>query len=213
MKADTILATIGNTPHIRIQRLFGAGHQVWIKSERSNPGASIKDRIALAMVEAAERDGKIKPGGTLIEATAGNTGLGLALIAAQKGYRLILVIPDKMSQEKVLHVRALGAEVRLTRSDVGKGHPDYYQDIAEKLSKRDQATPVIALAAPRMSAIELITAPLLVASLLSLVWMVLRAANLIPGLPFQTEIVIVTAVWVVLFILVSAVGLYSTRRQ
>ena len=87
------------------------------------------------MIEAAERDGRLKPGGTLIEATAGNTGLGLALVAAQKGYRLILVMPDKMAQEKIFHLRALGAEVRMTRSDVGKGHPEYYQDIAERLTK------------------------------------------------------------------------------
>src|SRR3546814_14824432 len=86
------------------------------------------------MIEAAERDGRLKPGGTLIEATAGNTGLGLALVASQKGYKLILVIPDKMAQEKILHLRALGADCRITRSDVGKGHADYYQDVAERLS-------------------------------------------------------------------------------
>ena len=86
------------------------------------------------MIEAAERDGRLKPGGTLIEATAGNTGLGLALVASQKGYRLILVIPDKMAQEKIFHLRALGADIRMTRSDVGKGHPEYYQDMAERLT-------------------------------------------------------------------------------
>src|SRR6202007_2546275 len=94
---------------------------------------SIKDRIALSMIEAAEEDGKLEPGGTVIEATAGNTGLGLALVAAAKGYRVVLVIPDKMSQEKISHVKALGAEVRLTRSDVTRGHPEYYQDIAARL--------------------------------------------------------------------------------
>mgnify|MGYP000394388052 FL=1 len=110
--------------------------KIWTPAlENQNPTGSIKDRIGLSMVEAAEREGKIQPGGTLIEATAGNTGLGLALVAAQKGYKLILVIPDKMAQEKVLHLRALGAQIHLTRSDVGKGHPYYYQDIAERLSK------------------------------------------------------------------------------
>lgn len=108
--------------------------QLFVKLENMNPTGSIKDRVALAMIEAAEREGKLQPGGTIIEATAGNTGLGLALIAGAKGYRLILVIPDKMSQEKVAHVRALGAEVRMTRSDVGRGHPEYYQDIAARLT-------------------------------------------------------------------------------
>jgi cystathionine beta-synthase len=101
--------------------------------ENQNPGGSIKDRIGLYMIEAAEREGRIGPGSTLVEATAGNTGLGLALVAAQKGYRLRLVIPDKMSQEKIFHLKAMGAEVEMTRSDVGKGHPDYYQDRAERL--------------------------------------------------------------------------------
>jgi cystathionine beta-synthase len=108
--------------------------QLFIKLENQNPTGSIKDRIALSMIDAAEREGKLQPGGTIIEATAGNTGLGLALIAGAKGYRLILVIPDKMSQEKIAHVRALGAEVRLTRSDVTRGHPEYYQDIAARLT-------------------------------------------------------------------------------
>src|ERR1700687_2650240 len=101
------------------------------------PGGSIKDRIALSRMESAERDGSLKPGGTLIEATAGNTGLGLALVASQKGYPLILIIPDKMAQEKIFHLRALGAEVRMTRSDVGKGHPEYYQDMAERLTQEN----------------------------------------------------------------------------
>jgi len=108
--------------------------QLFVKLENQNPTGSIKDRVALAMIEAAEREGKLKSGGTVIEATAGNTGLGLALIAGAKGYRIILVIPDKMSQEKIAHVRALGAEVRLTRSDVTRGHPEYYQDVAAKLT-------------------------------------------------------------------------------
>jgi len=107
--------------------------------ENQNPGGSIKDRIGLAMIEAAERSGAIGPGATLVEATAGNTGLGLALVAARKGYHLVLVIPDKMSQEKVFHLRALGADVRMTRSDVAKGHPDYYQDMAERIARESGA--------------------------------------------------------------------------
>ena len=101
MRARTILETIGNTPHVRINRLFGPDAEVWIKSERANPGGSIKDRIGLAMVEAAERDGLLKPGGTIVEPTSGNTGIGLAIAAAIKGYRCIFVMPDKMSQEKI----------------------------------------------------------------------------------------------------------------
>jgi cystathionine beta-synthase len=132
--AANVLELIGNTPMIQVRRFDTGPCRLFLKLENQNPGGSIKDRIALSMIEAAERDGRLKPGGTLVEATAGNTGLGLALVAAQKGYRLILVIPDKMAQEKVLHLRALGAEIRLTRSDVGKGHPDYYQDIAERLA-------------------------------------------------------------------------------
>jgi cysteine synthase len=100
MKANSVLDTIGNTPHIRINRLFGNTHQVWIKSERTNPGGSIKDRIALAMVEAAEKSGALKAGGTIIEPTSGNTGVGLAMVAAVKGYKLILVMPDSMSIER-----------------------------------------------------------------------------------------------------------------
>ena len=135
MKADNILATIGNTPHVRVNRLFPDSAEVWIKSERSNPGGSIKDRIALAMIEAAEADGRLKPGGTIIEATAGNTGLGLAQVAMLKGYKLILIVPDKMAREKILHLRAMGVDVRLTRSDVGKGHPEYYQDMAQTVAQ------------------------------------------------------------------------------
>ncbi len=129
-----ILESIGNTPLVELTRFDTGPCRLFVKLENQNPAGSIKDRIGLSLIEAAERDGKIGPGGTLIEATAGNTGLGLALVAAQKGYRLILVIPDKMSQEKVLHLKALGAEIRITRSDVGKGHPDYYQDMAERLA-------------------------------------------------------------------------------
>jgi len=130
-----VLRTIGNTPLVELRKLDTGLCRLFVKLESQNPTGSIKDRIGLSLIEAAERDGSIQPGGTLIEATAGNTGLGLALVAAQKGYRLILVIPDKMAQEKVLHLKALGAEVRITRSDVGKGHPDYYQDIAERLAR------------------------------------------------------------------------------
>ncbi|HEY8650030.1 MAG TPA: cystathionine beta-synthase [Chthoniobacterales bacterium] len=134
-KAPAILSLIGDTPLVEITRLDTGPCQLFVKLENQNPTGSIKDRVALAMIEAAEREGKLKPGGTIIEATAGNTGLGLALIAGAKGYRIILIIPDKMSQEKIAHVRALGAEVRLARSDVTRGHPEYYQDVAAKLAK------------------------------------------------------------------------------
>jgi len=114
MKAANILATIGNTPHVRVNRLFGDTHEVWIKSERSNPGGSIKDRIALAMVEAAERDGTLQPGGTIVEPTSGNTGVGLAMVAAVKGYKLVLVMPDSMSVERRRLMLAYGASFELT---------------------------------------------------------------------------------------------------
>ncbi len=114
MPFDNILQTIGNTPHIRMQRLFGPGQQVWIKSERSNPGGSIKDRIALAMVEDAEKSGALKPGGTIIEPTSGNTGIGLAMVAAVKGYALVLVMPDSMSVERRRLMLAYGATFDLT---------------------------------------------------------------------------------------------------
>lgn len=129
-----VLALIGDTPLIKLESFDVGPCELFVKLENQNPGGSIKDRIGLAMIEAAEREGKLKPGATIVEATAGNTGLGLALVAARKGYRLVLVIPDKMSQEKVFHLRALGADVRMTRSDVGKGHPDYYQDMAARLA-------------------------------------------------------------------------------
>lgn len=118
MKANTILETIGNTPHIRMQRLF-PDSEVWIKSERSNPGGSIKDRIALSMVEAAERDGKLKPGGTIIEPTSGNTGVGLAMVAAVKGYKIILVMPESMSIERRRLMLAYGATFDLTPREKG----------------------------------------------------------------------------------------------
>ncbi|HZT20176.1 MAG TPA: cystathionine beta-synthase [Dongiaceae bacterium] len=129
-----VLEMIGKTPLVEVRNLDTGPCRLFLKLESQNPGGSIKDRIALSMIEAAERDGRLSAGGTLVEATAGNTGLGLALVASQKGYRLILVIPDKMAQEKIFHLRSLGAEVRMTRSDVGKGHPEYYQDMAERLA-------------------------------------------------------------------------------
>src|SRR5260370_273697 len=107
----------------------------FLKLESANPSASLKDRPAGAMVEAAEADGRLKPGGTIVEATAGNTGLGLALVGGRKGYRTLLVVPDKMAREKILHAKAMGAEVVITRSDVGKGHPDYYQDLPEAITR------------------------------------------------------------------------------
>ena len=134
LRDPEILSLIGNTPMVQLSRIDTGKCQLFIKLETQNPTGSIKDRMALAMVEAAERDGKIGPGATLVEATAGNTGLGLALVAAVKGYRLVLVIPDKMSQEKILHLRALGASTVITRSDVNKGHPEYYQDLAAKIA-------------------------------------------------------------------------------
>jgi cystathionine beta-synthase len=135
MPFRNVLEMIGNTPLIEARRLDAGPCRLFLKLENQNPGGSIKDRMALSMVEAAERDGKIGPGGLLVEATAGNTGLGLALVAAQKGYRLLLVIPDKMAQEKIFHLRALGADIVITRSDVGKGQPEYYQDLAERLAR------------------------------------------------------------------------------
>ena len=135
MAASTnILETIGNTPMVEVRTFDTGPCRLFLKLENQNPGGSIKDRPALSMVEAAERSGAIGPGGTLIEATAGNTGIGLALVARQKGYRLLLVIPDKMSQEKIFNLQAMGAEIRLTRSDVTRGHPEYYQDLASRLA-------------------------------------------------------------------------------
>jgi cysteine synthase len=133
MKANNVLDTIGRTPHIRLQRLFGDSHQVWVKSERANPGGSIKDRIALAMVEAAERDGQLKPGGTIVEPTSGNTGIGLAMVAAVKGYKLVLVMPDSMSMEQRRLMLAYGARVELTPREKGmKGSIARAQEIAQQ---------------------------------------------------------------------------------
>jgi cystathionine beta-synthase len=132
---DSVLELIGQTPMVRVRHLDTGPCELFLKLESANPGGSIKDRIGLSMIESAERTGKIKPGDTLVEGTAGNTGLGLALVAQQKGYRLLLVVPDKMSREKIFNLKAMGAEVVLTRSDVAKGHPDYYQDLAERIAK------------------------------------------------------------------------------
>ncbi|MBV8910996.1 MAG: pyridoxal-phosphate dependent enzyme [Gammaproteobacteria bacterium] len=129
-----VLEMIGNTPLMAVTRLDTGVCELFVKLENQNPGGSIKDRVGLYLIQAAERTGAVAPGGTLIEATAGNTGLGLALVAAQKGYRLLLCIPDKMSQEKIFHLRAMGAEVVMTRSDVSKGHPEYYRDVAERMA-------------------------------------------------------------------------------
>src|SRR6187455_645125 len=142
MTTDTrpaVLDLIGNTPLVPVTRMDTGPCTLFLKLESQNPGGSIKDRIGLAMIDAAERDGRLKPGGTVVEATAGNTGLGLALVARAKGYRVVLVVPDKMSREKVFHLKAMGVEVVMTRSDVGKGHPDYYQDIAEKIAAQTVA--------------------------------------------------------------------------
>ncbi|MBL6852603.1 MAG: pyridoxal-phosphate dependent enzyme [Alphaproteobacteria bacterium] len=133
------LDLIGNTPLVELTHFNIGPCRLFAKLESQNPGGSIKDRIGLSMIEAAEKSGILKPGGTIVEATAGNTGLGLAQVAAAKGYKLILVVPDKMSREKIQHLRALGADVRLTRSDVGKGHSEYYQDLAESIARDHQA--------------------------------------------------------------------------
>ena len=131
MKAANILETVGNTPHIRIQRLFGNA-EVWIKSERSNPGGSIKDRIALSMIEDAERSGKLRPGGTIVEPTSGNTGIGLAMVAAVKGYKLILVMPESMSVERRRLMLAYGARFDLTPKEKGmKGAIERALEIVE----------------------------------------------------------------------------------
>ena len=132
---DSVLELVGDTPIIRARRLDTGPCTLYLKLESQNPGGSIKDRIGMSMIEAAEKRGDIKPGDTLVEGTAGNTGIGLALVAQQKGYRLVLVVPDKMSREKIFNLKAMGAQVVLTRSDVAKGHPDYYQDMAERIAR------------------------------------------------------------------------------
>ncbi|MDP1737458.1 MAG: cystathionine beta-synthase [Caulobacter sp.] len=133
--ARSALDLIGDTPMVEVTHIDTGLCRLFLKLENQNPGGSIKDRIARSMIEAAEADGRLKPGGTIIEATAGNTGLGLAQVASVKGYKLILVVPDKMAREKILHLRAMGVDVRITRSDVGKGHPEYYQDMAQTIAQ------------------------------------------------------------------------------
>lgn len=130
----SVLDLIGDTPIVKAQRLDAGICELYLKLESQNPGGSVKDRIGISMIAAAERRGDIQPGDTLVEGTAGNTGIGLALVAQQKGYKLILVVPDKMSREKIFNLKAMGAEVVLTRSDVAKGHPDYYQDLAARIA-------------------------------------------------------------------------------
>ncbi|WP_313929673.1 pyridoxal-phosphate dependent enzyme [Pseudoxanthomonas sp.] len=132
---SSVLELIGDTPIVQARRLDTGLCTLYLKLESANPGGSIKDRIGMSMIEAAEKRGDLKPGATLVEGTAGNTGIGLALVAQQKGYKLMLVVPDKMSREKIFNLKAMGAEVILTRSDVAKGHPEYYQDLAERIAR------------------------------------------------------------------------------
>jgi len=136
---SNILEMVGQTPMLEIKRLDTGLCELFLKLELMNPGGSVKDRIGITMIEEAERRGDIKPGDLLVEATAGNTGIGLALVAAQKGYRMLLVLPDKMSQEKIFNLRAMGAEVVLTRSDVARGHPEYYQDLGKRIAEEQGA--------------------------------------------------------------------------
>jgi cystathionine beta-synthase len=136
MIVDSVLELIGHTPMVRVRRLDAGPCELFLKMESANPGGSVKDRIGLSMIDGAEKAGRIKPGATLVEGTAGNTGLGLALVAQAKGYKLILVVPDKMSREKIFNLKAMGAEVVLTRSDVAKGHPEYYQDLAASIAEK-----------------------------------------------------------------------------
>ncbi len=136
---NNILDMVGKTPMLKVSKFDTGLCSLYLKLELMNPGGSIKDRIGIAMIDEAEKRGDIKPGDTLIEATAGNTGLGLALVAAQRGYHLVLILPDKMSQEKIFNLRAMGAEVILTRSDVERGHPEYYQDLARSMADESGA--------------------------------------------------------------------------
>lgn len=131
---DSILDLVGNTPMLKTHTIDTGKCELFLKMESQNPGQSIKDRIAITMIEKAETDGDLKPGIRLIEATAGNTGIALALVASQKGYDITVVVPDKMSEGKIDHLRAMGAEVIMARSDVEKGHPEYYQDVAKQLA-------------------------------------------------------------------------------
>ncbi|HEY0649193.1 cystathionine beta-synthase [Phenylobacterium sp.] len=134
--AESALDLIGRTPMVELTGFDTGLCRLFVKLESANPGGSIKDRIARSMIEAAEKDGSLKPGGTIVEATAGNTGLGLAQVGILKGYKILLVVPDKMAREKIQHLRAMGVDVRITRSDVGKGHPEYYQDMAHAIAAK-----------------------------------------------------------------------------
>jgi len=156
-----LLELIGNTPLVKVTKFDTGLCELYLKLENLNPAGSIKDRIAWYIVDNFEKSGLLKPGGTLVEATAGNTGLGLAFIAARKNYNLVLVIPDKMSRAKINHLRSCGAEVIITRSDVEKGHPEYYQDLAMRISKeRENAVYVNQFANPvNVLAHETSTAP------------------------------------------------------
>ena len=136
---SNILEMVGRTPMLEVTHIDTGPCRLFLKLELANPGGSIKDRIGISMIEEAEKRGDIKPGDTIVEATAGNTGLGLALVTQQKGYPLILVLPDKMSQEKIFNLRAMGAEVVLTRSDVARGHPEYYQDLGKAIAEEKGA--------------------------------------------------------------------------
>src|SRR5262249_3757299 len=132
----SVLDLIGDTPLIEVTRIDRGPCRLFLKLESANPSGSLKDRPARTMIEAAEADGRLKPGGTIVEATAGNTGLGLALVGGRKGYRPLLVVPERRAGEKGLHPKAMGAGVVITRSDVGKGHPDYYQALAAAITRR-----------------------------------------------------------------------------
>ena len=132
--AESVLDLVGDTPMLKTHSMDTNNCDLFIKLESQNPGQSIKDRIALTMIDKAERDGDLRKGVRIIEATAGNTGIALALVASQKGYEITVVVPDKMSEGKIAHLRAMGAKVVMARSDVEKGHPDYYQDVAKKLA-------------------------------------------------------------------------------
>jgi cystathionine beta-synthase len=157
---SNVLDMVGKTPMLEVTNMDAGACRLFLKLELLNPGGSIKDRIGISMIEEAEKRGDIRSGDTLVEATAGNTGIGLALVAAQKGYKLILVLPDKMSQEKIFNLRAMGAEVILTRSDVGKGHPEYYQDVGQRIADEQVAYFINQFANPDNSlAHEQTTAP------------------------------------------------------
>ena len=133
---NILLEMVGNTPVVKVNNIDTGPCDLFVKLENLNPGGSIKDRVGIKIIEEAEKNGSLKPGGVIVECTAGNTGLGLALAAKLKGYELILVIPDKMSQEKVMHLEAMGVDIVFTRSDVEKGHPEHYQEMAAAIVKK-----------------------------------------------------------------------------